>query len=191
MSASRTILHRHGGTGLGYLRLTPLLAVLCFNNSWSAQAGINFRGTLVEEPCTVATGTEGTDIDVDFGTLTDKDFYTDGPVGQRAFHILLEDCDPTLAATAKLTFKGAEETDLPGMLALSSGPMVNSVAIGLAKSDGTPVPLNQQITAKALTPGNNQLDFIAYLQATDSVVQQQNVTPGKFTALATFILEYE
>ena len=176
-----------------------LLAAVILLTSVAAQgvelpveAEIEFGGTLVAEPCVVAPGSDGDSVVVDFGTIPDKTFYS--TYGHRTwlqpFHILLTECDTTVGKEVKITFIGTEDAEQPGLLAVSSSSGVKHVAIGLLTDSGTELAFNKQTPAYALREGNTQLNFKAYVQASDEGGRERSVGQGTFKAVSTFELEY-
>ncbi|MBM7016677.1 type 1 fimbrial protein [Enterobacter cloacae] len=155
-------------------------------------ADVDFKGTLVAEPCVVSSGPEGDNVVVDFGTISDKTFYS--IYGRRtwlqSFHILLTECDTTLGKEVKITFTGTEDVEQPGLLAVNSSSGVKHVAIGLQTHKGEDLQLNTQTQGYTLYTGNTQLDFKAYVQASNEGVKNHSVGRGTFEAVSTFELEY-
>lgn len=171
------------------LLLTALSAVLLYGQPAIAKSSeIKFNGTLVAEPCTI---TDSANIEVDFGTIPAKNFYSiySSRTWSEKFQITLEECDLTLGREVKITFIGAEDSEQPGLLAIN-GNGVKHIAVGLEYSNGTPLPLNQQSGAYSLKSGTTELGFMAYIQASDSGVRNKEVGFGTFNAVATFALEY-
>lgn len=169
-----------------------ILYGLMQTSAQAASSDVDFKGTLVAEPCTVATGSDGDNVVVDFGTIAEKTFYSTN--GRRTwlqpFHILLKDCDLTLGKTVKTTFTGTEDGEQPGLLAVTSSNGVAHVAIGLQTSDGTDLEVNTATQAQTLSAGSTQLNYKAYVQASDEGVRSKSVGLGTFEAISTFELEY-
>lgn len=172
-----------------------LLVFLLFLFNRQAMAfysDIDFHGILVSEPCVVAAGNDGENVVVDFGTITNKTFYSQS--GRRTwlqpFHILLKECDLSIGKNVKLTFLGAEDNEQPGLLAISSNTGVAHVAVGLVTSSGANLDFNKQTDVYALNSGSTQLNFKAYIQASDVGVKNRSVGLGLFNAVTTFELEY-
>ncbi|ELE9730701.1 type 1 fimbrial protein [Enterobacter kobei] len=153
---------------------------------------VDFKGTLVAEPCVVAPGGDGDNVVVDFGTIPEKTFYS--TYGRRtwmqAFHIMLTECDLSLGKEVKVSFIGTEDSEQPGYLAVTSSSGVKHIAIGLQTGTGENLPFNQQTDAYVLNAGDTQLNFKAYVQASDEGVKHRSVGRGAFEAISTFELEY-
>ena len=103
---------------------------------------------------------------------------------------MLTECDTTLGKEVKVTFTGTEDTEQPGLLAVASSTGVKHVAIGLQTHTGADLPFNKQTQGYTLYEGNTQLNFKAYVQASDEGVKNHSVGQGKFEAVSTFELEY-
>ncbi|WP_270655273.1 fimbrial protein [Enterobacter bugandensis] len=176
------------------------LALICFLSTvllqlppaLAASSEVDFKGKLVAEPCLVAAGGDAENVVVDFGTISGKTFYSIS--GRRTwlkpFHILLHDCDLTLGTSVKITFLGAEDTEQPGLLAVTSTSGVSHVAVGLKTETGKDLNFNSPSDAYLLSSGNTELKFKAYIQASDDGVKNRSVGFGSFEAITTFRLEY-
>jgi len=176
----------------GILALVLMGASYAIAAEKPVSADVDFKGTLVAEPCVVSVGGDGDNVVVDFGTIPDKTFYS--VYGRRtwlqAFHILLTECDTTLGKEVKITFTGTEDAEQPGLLAVTSSTGVKHVAIGLQTHTGAALPFNKQTQGYTLYEGNTQLNFKAYVQASDDGVANHSVGRGAFEAVSTFELEY-
>lgn len=174
-----------------------VLALILLGSGYAAavekpvSADVDFKGTLVAEPCVVSPGSEGDNVVVDFGTIPDKTFYSDGRrTWLQPFHILLSECDTSLGKEVKITFTGTEDAEQSGLLAVTSSTGVKHVAIGLITHTGEDLPFNKQTQGDILYNGNTELNFKAYVQASDEGVKNRSVGQGVFEAVSTFQLEY-
>ena len=179
-------------SGILTLALVLLGAGYAVATEKPVSADVDFKGILVAEPCVVAPGGDGDNVVVDFGTIPEKTFYS--IYGRRtwlqAFHILLTECDTTLGKEVKITFTGTEDAEQPGLLAVTSSSGVKHVAIGFQTHSGADLPLNTQTQGYVLNTGDTQLNFKAYVQASDEGVANHSVGRGAFEAVSTFELEY-
>ena len=155
------------------------------------QAGENveFRGALVNAPCTLRPGDEA--IELNFGTLVNKFLYTNTRTPSQTFSLHLDDCDTAVATGVKLTLMGTESTALPGLLALDPASIARGVAVGVETVSGQGVPLNVQSSTTPLAQGNMVIALQAYMQAEPAAKANLDIIPGEFTATATFALEYQ
>lgn len=86
-----------------------------------------------------------------------------------------------------LALTGVEDSEQPGFLALDTSSTAQGVGIGMEKTDGMQVAINNTNGATfALTNGNNDINFRAWLQAKSG----RDVTIGEFTASLTATFEY-
>ncbi|HFK5395527.1 TPA: fimbrial protein, partial [Escherichia coli] len=87
----------------------------------------------------------------------------------------------------RVTLTGTEDSEQPGFLALDAASTAQGVGIGMEKTDGTAVLINNTSGATfVLSSGNNDLHFNAWLQAKSG----RDVTMGDFTASLTATFEY-
>lgn len=172
--------------------LGVVVAMLLTDTTWAGESHIGFKGTLVEDPCTVAPGPDGKNIEVNFGNVPNKNLYhlAEGRSWKEKFQIQLLDCDLSLGAKVKVTFSGPEDPEQPGLLALNNSSGAMHVAVAITDSDGTLIPLNRQTDAYSLNKGTTALDFSAYLSTTQDAIKKHDIGLGTVMATATFMLEY-
>lgn len=147
------------------------------------------RGYLVGEPCTLMEEDES--IVVEFGTIVDKYLYLNTNTHPESFQIRLIDCDLTDSPKVKVMFSGAENSNLPGYLALDSGSMASSVAIGILDENGTRIPINSETTLYPLTGETNILNFKGLVIGEPDAIKNKTIALGPFSATATFTLIYD
>ncbi|MGU9756062.1 fimbrial protein [Serratia marcescens] len=150
---------------------------------------VYFHGALVAEPCVVPPGDE--EIQLDFGTIIDKYLYLNTRTPGQKFEIHLEECDLSLGNMVTVTFKGTENTALPGLLAIDGSSEATGIAIGLETSEAKPLPVNEESGKFLLQEGGNVIGLKAYVQGEPKAIETQAVGRGPFNAVATFNLEYE
>ncbi|CAM4236282.1 fimbrial protein [Serratia silvae] len=173
---------------LGYLCATFALLAL----SLDVQAANNMRlhGTLVAEPCVIAPGEET--VQLDFGTVIDKQLYSDHKTSSREFKLHLSNCDLTLGKTVQVTFTGVENPALPGLLALDASSQASGIGIGIQSANGDPLPLNKLGTHRyPLAAGGNYLRMMAYVQGEPDAITNKTINRGPFSASMTFALTYD
>jgi len=158
--------------------------------SLSAQGADNmlFHGTLLAEPCVIAPGDDT--IALNFGGVLDNDLYLNGRTPGMDFTLHLINCDISLAQTVEMTFTGTADPKLPGLLALDGGSQAKGIAIGLEATNGSAWPLNQG-GQYPLTNGSTALQAKAYIQGESAALGARTITPGDFSATATFTLAYQ
>lgn len=165
-----------------------LAGTMNFKNARAAD-NVHFSGALVSEPCTLPDSES--DIKLDFSSVIEKSLYQNQRTKSQQFEIHLKDCDPALMDTVSVTFEGSADAELTTMLALDPSSSAKGVAIGLELVDGTPLAINQTGTYQPLNYGDNSLIFNAYIQAKPSAISQKEIVAGDFSAISTFILEYQ
>ncbi|WPU21980.1 fimbrial protein [Cedecea neteri] len=148
---------------------------------------LHFDGTLVADPCMLDPKT--TDIQLDFGEVVDRYLYLNTRTHSQPFTINLIECDTRLGNSVLMTFKGTESSELPGLLALSTGP-ASGIAIGMELDDGTPLPFNKATPKFALQDNSTALRFRGYVQGEPTAIKNHGIGRGNFTAVATFEIEY-
>ncbi|EKG3710805.1 type 1 fimbrial protein subunit FimA [Salmonella enterica] len=146
---------------------------------------IHFEGKLVNAACAVST--KSADQTVTLGQYRTASFTAI----QVPFSIVLNDCDPKVAANAAVAFSGQADNTNPNLLAVSSADnSTTATGVGIEILDNTSSPLKPDgatFSAKqSLVEGTNTLRFTARYKATAAAT-----TPGQANADATFIMKYE
>ncbi|OMP56829.1 fimbrial protein [Serratia marcescens] len=161
------------------LGLTSLGAIANGNNG-----KVTFSGEVVDAPCSLAPGQDGTDIKVDFGQLSMAQLNK-GNKTPKNFNIQLQDCDLT-SKSAQITFSSIDQ--LTGKNLLGTRGVATGLAIGLSDANGD-ITLGSSKTLLALNKtGNNTLTYTATVQQANAGV---NVTAGNFEAITNFLIEYQ
>lgn len=149
---------------------------------------IHFEGNWLMQPVPLALIRRST---VTLGQYRTASFTAIGnTTAQVPFSIVLNDCDPKVAATAAVAFSGQADNTNPNLLAVSSADnSTTATGVGIEILDNTSSPLKPDgatFSAKqALVEGTNTLRFTARYKATAAT------TPGQANADATFIMKYE
>ncbi|MCF7446905.1 fimbrial protein [Escherichia coli] len=156
-------------TNTGCVLLASLM--LTASGTTLAADNLHFYGNLLSKSCTLV---------VDGEVLA-------GQSSRVQVVFKLKDCKGPADYQVKVTLTGTEDSEQPGFLALDPASSAQGVGIGMEKSDGTWVPLNDSAGATFnLTNGANNLNFNAWLQAKSG----REVTSGDFTASLTATFEY-
>lgn len=151
---------------------------------------VHFEGELVNAACAVST--QSSDQVVTLGQYRTASFAAVGDTtAQIPFSIVLNDCDPAVAATAAVAFSGQADATNSALLAVSSGNNTTTAGgVGIEILDNASTALKPDgatfSTAQALVEGTNTLRFSARYKATAA-----SATPGQANADATFIMKYE
>lgn len=151
---------------------------------------VHFEGELVNAACAVST--QSSDQVVTLGKYRTASFTAVGDTtAQIPFSIVLNDCDPKVAATAAVAFSGQSDITNNNLLAVTSADNGTTASgVGIEILDNTSTALKPDgatfSTAQALVEGTNTLRFSARYKATAT-----SATPGQANADATFIMKYE
>lgn len=150
------------------------------------EAEMQFYGTLVADPCTVAP--EDTDITLEFDQIIDKYLYLNTRTHSRPFTIHLLDCDVEDGETVITHFEGLESTELPGYLAMAD--TTTGAAVGITEADDTFLGLNKDSRPVVLSDGSVVLNFKAFVEGEPTAIKNETIKLGEFSAVATFTLVY-
>lgn len=175
--------------GVNALLLAGGLVCSTFIVAAADQDNVRFHGTLVAKPCRLDAGSE--DFEVAFGSVIDKNLYSNGRTGGKALEIRLKECNLAVWNSVKVTFTGAESAALPGLLAVSGTSGVSGVAIGLETLSGKALKVNTAGERQQLTSGDTTIGMQAYVQGEPDAISGRKIVPGEFSVTATFALEYE
>ena len=181
---------------LGLLSISALSALAISTSALAADpvtvngGTVHFTGEIVNAACAVST--ESANQTVDLGQYRTARLALAGdkttPV---PFQIKLVDCDPTVQATAPVSFYGQTDPTNAQLLAVSAGGTNSTAAtnVGIELSDDVSKILGlggtDFSTPKNLIEGDNVLQFSARYVATGAS------TPGQANADATFVVKYE
>lgn len=150
---------------------------------------ITFTGEVVDSPCNLAPGQDGTDVKVDFGQLSMSQLNA-GVKTSEPFTLKLENCalvttdvdGNTTTKTAEITFSSSD-VDAANAALLKTNGGATGLGIGIdGYTFGTAAPI------KGLTNGNNDLRFTATAQKR---VTGTDVTAGDFMAATNFVIAYK
>lgn len=171
-------------TKTGCMLLVSLM--LTASETTLAADNLHFYGNLLSKSCTLVVDGELL-AEVHFPTVSNQDLTVAGQSSRVPVVFKLKDCKGPEDYQVKVTLTGTEDSEQPGFLALDPASSAQGVGIGMEKSDGTWVPLNDSAGATFnLTNGANNLNFNAWLQAKSG----REVTSGDFTASLTATFEY-
>ncbi|WP_300635143.1 fimbrial protein [Pseudomonas sp.] len=153
-----------------------------------AAANLSFKGNLVQEACTLRPGDEA--VRLELWDLTSKYLYINTRSAGKRFKLHLEDCDTTIGNSVTITFGGAENSELPGLLALDAGSGASGIAVGMETLSDKPLPLNTVSDKQVLSDGSNTIELKAYVQGEPTAIQEQTIGHGVYTVTSTFTLDY-
>ncbi|MCU9948898.1 fimbrial protein [Pseudomonas sp. PDM13] len=180
MSARTRLDTSHRAWLLGWMLLFSLTA--------RSEENMHFHGALVMKPCVVASESERSEVNL--GNIRLESLHDQGRTPGTAFALRLEQCDISAAKHGvRVTFRG-DESDRRGMLTLAPGSQAGNIVIGLETAEGEALPLGTPSAAQALVEGENLLRFKAYAERLGADPQSA-ITPGTFSAVASFEVSYE
>ena len=153
-----------------------------------AADNLSFKGNLVEEACTIRPGDEA--ITLELWDVTSKHLYINTRTVGKRFQLHLEECDTTIGNTVTITFGGAENGELPGLLALDGGSGASGIGVGIETLSDKPLPLNTVSDEQVLSDGSNVIELKAYVQGEPTAIRDQTIGHGAYTVTSTFTLDY-
>lgn len=151
---------------------------------------VHFKGELVNAACAVSTASSNQTVEL--GQYRTATFTKTGDTSAKIpFSIVLNDCDPTVAATAAVAFTGQIDAQDKTLLAIASGDngsTAGGVGIEILDSASDTLTPNGSVfsAAQNLIQGTNTLHFSARYKAT-----ADTTAPGQANADATFVMKYE
>lgn len=156
----------------------------------SEPANVKFGGTLVALPCIIADDPDN--MDINFGTIIDKNIYSDGRSSTRPVVLELAECDLSMGQkTVSVSFNGIPNPHLPGLISLDASSAAAGIAIGLETPEGTLLPIGKDSSKYVLLAGSNRIMFRAFVQGEPDAIKNRALARGEFSAIATFSLNYE
>lgn len=163
--------------------------------STAAQAdtstNINYSGTLIALPCTVAPGKEN--LHVTMNEVPTKSLYRFKRTAPKLLSFTLEDCDPALATniTFKLTPIEAN-TDPEGLLDFTPSSEAKGAGIAFEFLNGEQILLNTEYKyPEEIQKGNMTLQMNAFLQGKNDAIANRAIVPGIYSAVMVYTLQYE
>ncbi|CAD6107411.1 fimbrial protein [Escherichia coli] len=169
--------------GLVAMSMASMNAMAASGNSGT----VTFSGEVVDTPCNLAPGQDGTDVKVDFGQLSMAQLNA-GVKTSEPFTLKLQNCALTTTATdgttttktASITFDSRDADSTNAYL--NTHGTAKGLGIGI---DG--VTFGTESALKGIVDGDNELRFTAVAQkaGTDAV------TAGNFSAATNFTISYK
>ena len=171
-----------------YIRFFLVLSVIFWYSStvFSLNGSIIIQGDLVDEPCSLQTGSELQTVKL--GNIIKNTLYLHKRTVNYPFYITLETCDISDKHQVEVSFNGEEDILQPGLLATAG--TAKGIAIGIKTEEGNKAEINRTITKYELEGENQTLTFYAYISASDAVIEQKSITEGDFSAYVSFMLSY-
>lgn len=142
-------------------------------------------GSIVEQPCSVLNQ----EIEVDFGTMTNKDIFAFNNE-YRKFHIELE-CDEGVDDTITVQFNGSNTSEDNQLLNLSASSQARGVGIKIQDNLGKILTFGQPTSSIDIRSGINNIEFTAFVTRKADTLTLNDIGLGTFDATATFELRYD
>ncbi|AKJ41301.1 fimbrial protein [Pragia fontium] len=166
---------------LSQIAMATLLASgIAFGAQAAGNKGtVTFSGEVVDSPCDLAAGQDGTDIKVTFDQLSVVGINA-GRVATEDFKIKLKNCVLN-NKTAQITFSSTDQ--IAGKELLKTNGSANGLGINLKG-----IKFGTALDLVGLTDNDNTLTYTAGVQKADDAT---SVTPGTFSASANFVIAYK
>ncbi|WON78392.1 fimbrial protein [Serratia sp. UGAL515B_01] len=151
---------------------------------------IIFHGNILDAPCSIAPGANGSEQNVELGQVASSQLSNQGTSSPKNFEIQLVNCEVgALGKTVSITFGGSTagntgaDANLLGITGTAKGA-------GVAVTDGSSnqIVLGKKTALRKLIDGDNTLNFSAYLQG---LAASSAVVPGEYSSVADFTIDYE
>lgn len=167
--------------------MSSVFSLLCvLANASNVKAELlefTIKGNVIESPCNIVLG-DGNMLSVLMGTINAQDFSSIGSETEPvAFSIKLEDCELSVAQTAKVTFSQVGNTS--DLLNTQCDGSDCGFKVGLRDGNGN-ITLGQMTAGQSLNSGSTELKFYSYLRRT-----LEKIKPGEFSASGQFEVSYE
>ncbi len=174
--------------------LFSVLLSTVFPSASGYASELGFKGNLLDRPCQIDPSSVAQDVSFR-ETAAPLYHVWPGKSYEEKFQIKLVNCHAsTIGKVVRLTFKGAEEPNLPGYLQVS-GVNNGKLGIGIIDTDGgSLLKLNQVHNGgqgNKVEQDSVTLDFKAFVQATSEAITNKAVQPGDYRSTATFELLYK
>ncbi|NDK97545.1 fimbrial protein [Photorhabdus bodei] len=143
--------------------LVTVLAIFSSFSAFSYDGTIKFRGTILENGCTISGGK---DQEVNFGKISKIAFgNVPGTVAiTKDFSIELTSCPKD--SNIDIEFSGTKDTHDPNLYSTK----VSGAGVLLTKANGDKINANTKISGYKITGGSTSIPLIAKLQSTHATV---------------------
>ncbi|MFS9383010.1 type 1 fimbrial protein [Citrobacter sp. ANG330] len=148
---------------------------------------ITFKGSIIDAPCSIDA--KSLDQTIQLGAISKNQLAGGGKSTPVPLNIQLHDCDAATANKASITFSGIagdSAAGLDGSFAVTGQGA--GVGVVIADLGGNVIKPEIKTSLPALSSGNNELEFQAYVQGSSA---SNAVTPGNFASVANFMMTYE
>lgn len=147
---------------------------------------INFKGQIVDAPCTLSAETANQNVNLGAISITALNAGTSTQI--TPFTIKLEDCEADTKKKASITFTGDLTNGSADYLALQN-TKAKGAGIKLTTASGAPITLNKAVSMGDITQSAQTMTFGA--EVVKTATGANAVVPGDFTATAAFTMTYQ
>lgn len=161
------------------------VSVMAADDLGTTNGQIELQGSLVTTPCGLAPNSSP--VRVDFGEIPLHQVTGTNRATETA-NIELQYCDPTIAATALVTYTPTSVDPNNAALAAFTSGTAKGAGIGLVDSGNQDVKWGEATTAVQLVEGTNKIPFVAFVQADSDTVAP---TAGDFQSTINFSISYQ
>ncbi len=170
---------------LGANAATAPVATLPANQG---QGVVNFKGTVIDSPCSIAQGSA--DQTIDFGQISKNQLEKGGTSVHKNVDIKLLNCDMSTKRSVMVSFSGTNPAVNTQLYELGTAGDTGT-AIEMSSTDGTLVSFTGGAGVTGTTQlknGDNILRYSAWVKKSSAAT---NVKEGDFSAVANFNLTYQ
>ena len=158
----------------------------CCVKQWRKLSGeVKVYGTIIEQPCSILNE----EINIDFGTMTNKDLFRYNNE-YRKFFIELE-CDVGINDAVSVRFNSTNTSENRQMLNLSAQSQASGVGIKIQDASGRLLTFGEPSSSKEVIAGMNNLEYIAFVTGRSDSLVLSDIGLGTFEASATFEIIYD
>lgn len=151
---------------------------------------VYFNGEVVNAACAVSSDSMDQTVYLDQVRTAAFNSTADAPANQpETFEIKLVDCDPTVQATAAVSFSGTTVSGKTSVLANTAGAGgAQGVGLVLMGPDGAVLPINTGVPSSTVSvmDGTTVIPL-----SVDYISTSTMVTPGPVSSVANFNVHYE
>lgn len=162
-----------------------LLQGLLLLGTYSTQASteVEFHGSLIEAGCQIDAGSEAQEIT--FPALSPAWFSQHLRGEPQLFKVSLTKCNPESGATVFIKFENQPNPDFPDLFSITGE--ASGIAIALETVEGETLKNGEKRMLGAIAAEEQDFSFNAFVQRLTAT----GITPGNFTSLVNFLVEYD
>ncbi|HBA9710780.1 TPA: type 1 fimbrial protein [Escherichia coli] len=159
------------------------MGIFSFNASANGQGVVNFKGSVIDAPCSIAV--DSADQTIDFGQISKAHLEASGISAKKDLDIKLLNCTTTTLSSVSVAFSGATEQGNTKELATAGG---TGTAIVISEPGGDNVGFdNTKGGDRILQDGDTTLRYSTWVKKANGAT----LAEGAFTAVANFSLSYQ